>query len=420
MTDTQSSTNRSFYLWLAAITLFAAVLRLYWLSGTQPTGDEFYSIEEAFDYLLRGHYGLEMWHHPKLRNILVYYAIKLFGLNLLGFRAASIGFGILSVPLAGLIARRLTGSVTAALLAALLLAADPTHILFSRQAIQEEYVPFFSLFGVYLALCYAERGKVLTLIGCGLVFGLGLASKWNVLAPMVLSLFYICYQYWTGSGTSRREKLSELLLCCSALVVLPLTVYLVSYLPWFMHRGYDLGEWLALHQRMFAENLVHQGANPEFAMIQDHNPLHWFIRPVAFADFLMNPNLPVIVLAVSNPLAWMLTLPSVGYLMYRFKRLNPQSVLLLALFWCSYLPFAVSRRVTELNSSLAVTPFAFMVVAAALVSVLQGKPYRTRVLYGYAALVLLVALPLYVLAIGKGFGSFMQPILELYRPAHER
>lgn len=420
MIETDQLSQRRFFLWLAILTLLAAVLRIYWLSGTQPTGDEFYSIEEAFDYMQRGHYGLEMWHHPKLRNILVYYSIKSMGLNLLGFRMASIIFGVLAIPLAGLVARRLTGSSAAALLAALLLAVDPTHILFSRQAIQEEYIPFFSLLGVYLALRYSDHGKILTLIGCGVVFGLGLASKWNVAAPMVLSLVFITYQHWTRSEVTTREKLSELLLCFSALVILPLTVYLVSYLPWFIHRGYDIGEWLVMHKRMFAENLVHQGANPEFAMIQDHNPLHWFIRPVAFADFLMNPNLPVIVLAVSNPFAWMLTLPAVGYLMFHFRRLNSHHLLLLALFWCSYLPFALSGRVTELNSSLAVTPFAFMAVAAAIMTLLSGKPYRKRVIYIYIGLVIITALPLYVLAIGKGFGSFMQPILELYRPAHER
>ena len=66
------------------------------------------------------------------------------------------------------------------------------------------------------------------------------------------------------------------------------------------------------------------------------------------------------------------------------------------------------------------TPFAFMVVAAAMVTLLKGKSYRGKVIRIYVALVLITAVPLYVLVIGKGLGSFMQPVLELYRPAHER
>jgi hypothetical protein len=38
----------------------------------------------------------------------------------------------------------------------------------------------------------------------------------------------------------------------------------------------------------------------------------------------------------------------------------------------------------------------------------------------YIGLVVLIALPLYLLAIGKGYGTILQPILELYRPMHER
>jgi dolichyl-phosphate-mannose-protein mannosyltransferase len=420
MTDTEQLSRRRFFIGLAIVTMFAAVLRIYWLAGTQPTGDEFYTIEEAFDYMLRGHYGLVEWHHPKLRDIFVFYSINSFGLNLVGFRFASLLFGILTVPLTALVARHLTRCDAAALLAALFLAVDPIHIMFSRQSIQEEYVPFFSLLGIYLALRYLADKKAVTLICTGIIFGLGLASKWNVAAPLVLTLILLTYRSLKQEGASRGEKWTELLFYFSALVILPLTVYIVTYLPWFQHRGYDLGEWFRTQRLMFAENLVHQGANPTFAQVQDHNPRVWFIRPVGFADFMMNGNRPTIVLAVSNPLVWLLTFPAVGYLIYRVRRLDYQQLFLLAMFWCSYLPFAISRRVTELNSSLAVTPFAFMAIASVVMSLLKDKPYRNRVLYTYIGLVMAVAIPLYLMAIGYGFGSFLQPILELYRPLHER
>ena len=420
MTETEAISPRRYFIWLAVLTLFGACLRMYLLSETQPTGDEFYTIEEAFDYLQRGHFGLVEWHHPKLRNILMFFSIQSLGLNLWGYRFVSLLAGVLTVPLTGLVARRLTGSRAAAQLATLFMAVDTLHIMFSRQSIQEEYVPFFSLLGIYLALRYRDHRKGTFLIVAGLMYGLGLASKWNVAAPMVLSLGFIAWQQLREEGTAGREKAAELCFAVAALVVLPVTVYILSYYPWFLQRGYDLGAWVSLQKLMFAENLVHQGANPAFAQVQDHNPLHWFIRPSGFADFMMNDGRPTIVLAISNPAVWLLTLPATGYLMYHWRRLGLQEIFLLALFWSSYLPFALSRRVTELNSALAVTPFAFMVVAAVVVTLLKEKAYGKRVLCAYVGLVLITALPLYVLVIGQGFGSFMQPVLELFRPMDER
>jgi 4-amino-4-deoxy-L-arabinose transferase-like glycosyltransferase len=390
------------------------------MADTQPTGDEYYTIAEAFDYMVRGHYGLEMWHHPKLRDIIVYWAIKFFGTNNEGFRLASIAFGTLTIPLTGLVARRLVRSDSAALLASLFMTVDAIHIELSRQAIQEVYMPFFLLIGIYLALRYRDSSNTFLLVLSGLVFGLGLASKWNVAIPLFLTLVVLVCQSLSRSGQPAFEKSAELLILFATMMILPLTIYILTYYPWLLHRGYDLAEWFATQKIMFAENLVHQGANPEMLQVQDHTPLLWFVRPVGFADFLMNGDEPVVVLGVSNPLVWLLTLPAVGYLMLHVRKLDWRHLFLLSLFWCSYLPFVLTKRLTGANTSLTVTPFAFMAVASVMMTLLKGKRYRSYYVSVYIGLVVLVAAPLYLMAIGKGYGTILQPILELYRPMHER
>ena len=209
MTETEKISLRSFGIGLAGITILAALLRMYWITVCQPTGDEYYSIGEAFDYMTRGHYGLVMWHHPKLRNILVFAGIKLLGPNLFGVRCASILFGTLTATLTGLVARRLTKSDAAALLAALFIAIDALHIEFSRQAIQEEYVPFFLLAGIYLTLRYLDNKTVWVLIGSGVMFGLGLASKWSVAIPQVLAFMYLVYYCIKQTDLTVRDKAAE-------------------------------------------------------------------------------------------------------------------------------------------------------------------------------------------------------------------
>jgi dolichyl-phosphate-mannose-protein mannosyltransferase len=421
MTPTEDRISpQLFYGGLAIITVIAAVLRIYQLSITQPTGDEYYTVAEAFDYMTRGHYGLVMWHHPKLRNILVFAAMKLLGPNVMGMRCATVAFGTLTATLTGLVARRLTRNDVASLMAALFIAVDALHIEFSRQAVQEEYVPFFLLAGIYLALRYVESKNLGALIGSGVMFGLGLASKWSVAIPLIMTFCFLSWRCLRQKETATREKGAELFFYVATLMVLPLTVFVLTYYPWFLQRGYDMGAWLASQKIMYAENLVHKGANQAFAQVQDHNPLLWFIRPVTYADFQMIQGRPSPVLGVSNPLVWLLTLPAMGCLISTFKRTSWRYFPLVALFWCSYLPFALTKRLIGVNSSLAVTPFAFMAVAMVVTALTGGKRNRARYLGAYVGLVILIAIPLYAMAIGMGYETFLQPIFELYRPLNER
>ena len=66
----------------------------------------------------------------------------------------SLLLGILGVPLLGILVYRITGSRIAGVLAAFLLALDPVHITFSRQALQEVHTIFFLLLAAVLIITY--------------------------------------------------------------------------------------------------------------------------------------------------------------------------------------------------------------------------------------------------------------------------
>ena len=413
-------TPKVFAVGIIILTIIAALLRIFWLATTPANGDELYAVADAFDYMVRGHSGLIQWHHPKLRNILIYFTMSILGSNSEGMRFASLFFGILTVPMVALVARALTKSESAALLAALFMAIDPIHILFSRQSVQEVYMPFFLLLGFYLTFRYLETRKPAILFYAGIFFGLGLASKWMGLAiQLFLILILLVYRNLKDGEQGIRARSAEYILYFSTLVALPATIYFLSYAPWFLYRGYDIGEWLTLQKVSFLENLTHKGAN-SFIQVQDHNAALWFIRPIGYADFMMNGNNPIIVLGLSNPFVWLLTLPATGYLIYNIRKLDWRHLFLLALFWSSYLPLALSRRVTAANSSLGILPFAFMLSASFIVKVSKGRPNARYYFCIYISIVILTAVPLYFMTIGKAFGTFFQPIFDLYRPLNER
>lgn len=409
------------FLWaLAAVTLVAALLRIQGLAAAPPTSDDFGVVTSAFEFVRRGFYGPTMWQHPKLRDLLTYLSLDWFGPTVAGLKGASLLLGTLSVPVLGLLGRRLFASGGIGLLAAFFLAVDPVHIDFSRQAIQEVQVPFFSLLGLLVALYY-RPGRPLPLLICGVLFGLGLAGKWYVIFPMAVTLASLAWRVRCQPDWSRRDKWGETALLLAALTLLPATVYLLTYLPWFVQGGHDLSDWVTVQLIMVRENLVHQGFNT-YLMENSSRPALWFLKPVAWADFVLAGPTPTVWIAVSNPFVWLLTLPAVGLMTYRGIKERREGLLFLAaIFWASYLPLALAKRPIWVNTSFAVTPFAFLAVAYAVVAVTRQRRHGLRLVGAYLALVLLAAVPLYLLATGAGFdNALLHPLVEGFRPANER
>ncbi len=400
---------------LLLIFLAGLMLRLYGIWAQPPTNDDINVALSAKNYITTGHLGPTMWNHPNLRNLLVYGSMELFGGGVVGLKLWSLTFGALSVLLIGLVGRELTGDNRVGLLAAFLLAIDSLHIDFSRQAVHEVYMAFFTLAAIYCCLCFRRRENSGYLVLAGVAFGLGLASKWYLLMPLATTGLFLLIDKKTI-----KERLGRGVLLAATLLLLPLMVYLLTFYPWFL-RGYGIAEWLTLQKAMFIETRYHLGYNP-YGYEVDYKPLLWFLKPVAFGDFAMGRTGPTVLLGISNPFSWLLTLPAMIWVLRTWMTLRVSLLpYLFALFTVAYLPLAVSSRPIWAHTAFSVIPFAFIAVAGFMVQFLDNGANNRRIFYAYLTLLLLASIPLYLLAIGKGHDvSLLQPILEIYRPLHER
>lgn len=405
---------------LAAILLLGLLLRLWGLSGTSLTGDEISSVISAKNYLHGGSVGPTMWNHPNLRNLLL-------GMNLssgLGafwaIKGASLFLGLLTPLFLALVTREVTGSAGAGLTAGLLLAIDPLHVDFSRQAIHEIYMACFSLAGVWLCLLFIRQQRLLPLLAAGVCFGLGISSKWEPVFPLAVMGCYLLLRIISSPDLPRRAKAARALLVTGALVALPLTVYLLTYLPWFLH-GKGLADWLLLQQEMFRETVRHAGYNAYNYTIS-YSAADWFIKPVEFVDVIFGSDGVRILIGITNPVVWCLVLPAAAYFLYSGLRERQwQSLLVVALFSASYLPFLATSRPIWAHSAFTVLCFGLIMLAAVLARLASRSGQWRRVVGGYLLLVMVISAPLYLLAIGKGEDySFLRPVIESYRPAHER
>ena len=407
---------KSHYIGLLSFVFLAGMLlRVYGIWAQPPTSDDMNVALSAKNYVETGHLGPTMWNHPNLRNLLVYASVQLFGGGVFGLKLWSITFGGLTVLLTGLVAREMTRDDRAGVLAALLLAIDSLHIDFSRQAVHEVYMAFFTMAGIYCCLRFRHRENSSYLVLAGVAFGLGIASKWYVLFPLATSGLFLLFD-----RKPIKECPDRVVLLAATLLIVPLTVYLLTFYPWFL-RGYGIAEWLTLQKAMYIETKHHLGYNP-YGYEVDYKPLLWFLKPVAFGDFAMGKTGPTVLLGISNPLSWLLTLPAMIWVL-RTWMTQRVSLLpyLFALFACAYLPLAVSQRPIWAHTAFSVLPFAFIAVAGFMVQYLDHGDNKRYFFYSYLSLLLLVSIPLYLLAIGKGHDvAMLQPLLEIYRPLHER
>ncbi|AJE02510.1 phospholipid carrier-dependent glycosyltransferase [Geobacter pickeringii] len=395
----------SFTIRLMLLTLAGLLLRTLWLPSQPVSFDDYMVGITAINGVESGQLGPTMWNHPGLRNILVYGAMKLFGSGVVGIKGWNVLFGSLTIPLLAAVTRRLLQSERVALTAAFLWAVEPLAIDFSRQAINDIYLAFFPLLGIYLVLRYLDDYRPVWLILAGIAWGGGLASKWSALFPLLVTGLHLLWQGRRAPAEVAGGAASRLFCYAATLVVLPATLYLLTFLPWF-GRGYSLAEWPALQQSMYLETKLHTGYHE--TIVGDHLAWEWFVKPVTFRDLFFNASdgamgKMTLLLAVADPLVWLLVLPAVGLLLYRGWRERSAGKLTVCLFFLlSYLPLVVARRPIWVNTALSVLPFAQMTVAWLIWSIGGGERFRNRLAGAWLAAVLLVSVALYLPVIGKG------------------
>lgn len=407
---------------IAAVTLVAAGLRL-WNVGYPPVlaFDEFYYAKSACIFLggsqercivedegERYWYEEERdtgaWVHPPLGKWSIALGEAIVGFDgsdglaerdLFAARLMPAIAGTLTVLAFAILLQVLLGSVLWTVVGGLLLATEGLSLVQSRVAMLDVFVTLWIVVAVLLIVLDRRWITGRTAAGgpgdvevpsplwrpyrfaAGIALGLGLASKWSALTAVgVVGLLTLLAEFSRRrrAGDARwfpRALLREGFGIGLALVLVPLVVYLVTYLPWFAQGG-SLAGWIDLQERMLAYHGSLRPIDP--ATMQPVHPylssaLRWMAltRPVLYFAQYSEDGGRAVIYALGNPgVFWtgIAAIPTAAWLAW--KRADDAAVVAVVAFLGMYLPWFFVDRPQFLFYALPLVPFIVLAIVAML------------------------------------------------------
>ena len=375
--------------------------------------DEVYYVDGARDFLK---YGVEVAGskpefvvHPPVGKWCIALGIKIFGDNEFGWRIMAAIAGTLIILITARLVHELFYSPFLTAITAALLAFDGLLLVHSRTALLDLFLTLFILIAAYF--WFREQFWYSSIF-----FGLALATKWSAL--YFIFLFALVTLYRLVRKDPVRDSLRTLAMHLLQFVILPIGIYLGSWIGWFTsNRGWDrtyasnpFSSLFYYHKQMldFHTSLVEKHA-------YQANPWGWLImrRPTSF--FYESPkgcgsrSCAQEVLALGTPVLWwsatIALVVLIGLWTWQFYHRNVDSKLIFILLGviAGYLPWFIFQKRTVFSFyALVFEPFLILaLVYCAKVFIDRSKnPANAQVIIlGLVAVVFLnfiYFLPLYL------------------------
>lgn len=363
--------------------------------------DELYHARTAYEHLE----GIKPYEnsHPPLGKVFIMLGIALFGMNAFGWRIVGTLFGIAMVPILYAFGKRLFKKSEYALLAAVLFAFDFMHFTQTRIATIDVYGVFFIILMFYYMYRYFElnfysdglKKTLWPLALAGLFFGLGAASKWICIyagAGLAVLLFVSLAKRYgeyrrlsQGEEETLRDKvkpfwkntLLTLLWCVVFFIIVPVAIYLLSYLPYVLSEAkYDLEGIWGVQKFMYNYHSTLTATHPYQSS--------WWQWPLMLRPMWYYVNYDVAegyvgtISAMGNPAVWWVCCVGAAMALIKLIRgkLRPDKiwfVLFVGLF-AEFLPWVLVTRCTFIYHYFASVPFIILITVYLLMHMEERNP----------------------------------------------
>lgn len=273
------------------------------------------------------------WTHPPLaKEIMAFSMISTGSDEAWAWRLPGALLGILSVYLVYLLGLKLLNSQTASFIAAFVFSIDGLNFVQSRVGMNDIYFVTFILASF---LSFLKKRFVFSAI----LFGLALVTKWTsiyfilILAPLLLL---------------QKDKMKIVYF-----IIIPLIIYLLSYLPYFLS-GYTLAQFIELQKQMWwyhtSLKATHTYSSPWWSWPLNLYPVWYFVD--YSGDKIAN------IFASGNPVVfWVGIVTMLITAVETIKKRSLNLLIIVLFFLIFWLPWAISPRIMFLYHYSPSVPF---------------------------------------------------------------
>lgn len=357
------------------------------------TGYEFINSEPVYE-----------WTHPPLGKIFIALGIKVFGMNPFGWRITGTVFGILMLFFIYIFIKKMTNQTWISAVITFVFAFDFMHFTQTRIATIDVYVTFFVILMYLFMYIYYKKSfydtrlfkTFLPLFLSGVFFGLGVASKWTgiyagaglcVIFFMTLNKRYKEY-LWAmenpGFEDSKRvikvfkkNTIKTLGFCVFAFIIIPVIIYLVSYIPYVICEGGGFDTVIKNQSDMF---IYHSETVLDATHPYSSKWYEWIVmkRPIWYYSGTLENGLKEGISAFGNPLVWWVGIVAIFYMIYlSFSKKDENAIFIVTGYLAQLIPWMFVDRVVFIYHYFPSTVFLMLAIGYSIY-ILYNKNKRVK------------------------------------------
>ncbi len=319
------------------------------------------------------------WTHPPLGKEISALGIIIFGDNTFGWRFFQALFGVMGTLFIFLLGRSLFNNGVG-LIAAILYTFESFIFVLSRITMVDIFMANFVLLASLFVVKYAKSQRTLFLILAGAFCGAAMSIKWSgvYIAEFLAGVsFFLIYYFEVYSSSSEghsyiRAVLNIIPRMIFAFVLIPLFVYLATYIPFF-YFGHSIGDFINLQGSMFG---YHEGVTETHPYQSE-----WWMWPILLKPVFMHfedlGSEYTYIYALGNPFIWWTgCLFFVLGVVQVIRKEAPALIFAVVSVFAYWLPWALSpRKISFLYHFLPALLFILIISAYYLDSLWRKSQY---------------------------------------------
>ncbi len=331
--------------------------------------DEIYHARTAYEQLNN----IEPYEcvHPPLGKIIISIPVYLFGMTPFNYRIMGNIAGILMILVMYFIGKTIFKKERYGLISASIMALDGMHFVQTRIATIDSFLVLFCLtsFLFMIKYLYIEKDGILKrklkyLFLSGIFIGMAIATKWTAffVALGLAIIFFVHFIYnIIKYKLFSKDDLKVLGFCVLFFVVIPIAIYLISYIPLFLNKDCmikDIESFIKYQVNIYNYHSTLEATHPFTSS--------WYTWPILYKPMwyyvkYYPDNIVSTISCMGNPFIWWSgAICTIISLIYMLIKKDKEAALFIVMIISTWFPYLFIGRVMFIYHYFITLPFVML------------------------------------------------------------